>query len=193
MYAYPTGFTTQTVTNSVMFFYTIYLKRTFSFSLFGGPQYSYTQESILPPFRDWSPAAGGSLSWQGRLTNISLNYSRMIAPGGGLIGAVDQNAASISLRRQLTSHITAGAHAGYANNRLLDPATAVQLGGVGADGHSISGGVSLERELGQHFALGMSFSRIHQVYSNIAVISSAPNTNQGSVSISYQFSRPLGR
>ncbi|HEY7352282.1 MAG TPA: hypothetical protein VH596_05895 [Terriglobales bacterium] len=193
MYAYPTGFTAETQTNTAMFYYTIYLKPTFSFSMFGGPQYSYTEEPGLAPFRAWSPAAGASLSWQGRQTNISLNYSRMIAPGGGLIGAVNQDAAGVSLRRQLTRNLTAGVNASFANNKLLNDNAVAQSGGFSTNGHSFGGGASLEQKLGQHFALGLSYSRIHQSYSNIAAISSAPNTNQGSVSISYQFARPLGR
>jgi hypothetical protein len=193
MYAYPGGFTAETRTNSAMFFYTIYLKPTFSFSLFGGPQYSYTQESVLSPFRAWSPAAGATLSWQGRHTNISINYSRMIAPGGGLTGAVNQDMAGLSLRRQISQTMTAALHASYANNKLLDRSALSQLNGFVADGHSIAGGASLDRQLGQHFSVDLNYSRIHQNYSNIAAISTAPTTNQASVSVSYQFARPLGR
>src|SRR6202140_3468667 len=83
--AYPIGFRAETQTNGLMLFYSIYLKPTLSLSFFGGPQYSDTQESIAPRLRTWSPATGASLAWQERQTNFAMSYSRVIAPGGGLI------------------------------------------------------------------------------------------------------------
>ena len=191
--AYPTGFRAQTQTNSLMLFYSIYLKPTVSLSFFGGPQYSDTQESIAPTLRAWSPAAGASLAWQERQTNFAVSYSRMIAPAGGLIGAVHQDAGTLSVRRHLTRTMSGGLEGQYADNRLLDGGLSQAVGGFSGSGHSISGTVSLERQLGEHFALGLGYSRLHQSYRNIAAISNAPNTNRGWVSVSYQFARPLGR
>jgi hypothetical protein len=191
--AYPVGFRAETQTNSLMLFYSIYLKPTVSLSFFGGPQYSNTQESIVPRLRAWSPAAGASLAWQERQTNFAVSYSREIAPGGGLIGAVHQDAGTISVRRQLTRTMSGGLESQYADNRLLGGGLPQAVLGFGGSGHSISGTVSLERQLGEHFALGLGYSRLHQSYRNIAAISNAPNTNRGWVSVSYQFARPLGR
>ena len=193
MLAYPIGFRAQTTTNGLMLFYSIYLKPTVSLSFFGGPQYSDTQESIAPTLRAWSPAAGASLSWQERQTNFALSYSRMIAPGGGLVGAVRQDAGKVSLRRQLTRTLSGGLEGEYANNNLLDSEVLQVLGGFNQSGHSVSGTVSLDRQLGQHFSFDLAYSRMHQSYSNISAISGAPDTNRGWVSISYQFARPLGR
>jgi hypothetical protein len=191
--AYPVGFRAQTTTNGLMLFYSVYLKPTLSLSFFGGPQYSDTQASIAPSQRAWSPAAGASLAWQERQTNFAISYSRMIAPGGGLIGAVSQNAETISVRRQLRRRMSAGVAAQYASNRLLDTGLLAVVGGFNSGGHSISGTASLDQQLGEHFALGFGYSRLHQSYSNISAISNAPDTNRGWVSFSYQFARPLGR
>jgi hypothetical protein len=191
--AYPVGFRAQTTTNSLMLFYSVYLKPTVSLSFFGGPQYSDTQESIAPTLRSWSPAAGASLAWQERETNFAVSYSRMIAPGGGLVGAVRQDAAKVSLRRQLTRAMSGGLAAEYANNRLLDSGALQLVGGFNDSGHSVSGTVSLGRQLGQHFSLDLAYSRLHQSYSDIEAITGAPDTNRAWMSVSYQFARPLGR
>jgi hypothetical protein len=191
--AYPIGFRAQTTTNSLMLFYSIYVKPTVSLSFFGGPQYSNTQASIAPSQRAWSPAAGASLAWQERQTNFAISYSRMIAPGGGLIGAVSQSAETISVRRQLRRRMSAGFAAQYATNQLLDTGLLAAVGGFNGGGHSISGTASLDQQLGEHFAFGFGYSRLHQSYSNITAISNAPDTNRGWVSFSYQFARPLGR
>jgi hypothetical protein len=190
--AYPIGFRAETQTHGLMLFYSIYMKPTVSLSFFGGPQYSDTEETIAPALRAWSPAGGTSLAWQGRLTNIAMSYSRMIAPGGGLIGAVHQDAVTMSIRWQLARNVNAGIQASYASNSLLIPTSVGQFGGLADGGHSLSGGASLQRQLGQHIIVGLKYSRLHQDY-KIAAISGAPDTNQGSVSISYQFARPLGR
>ena len=60
-------------------------------------------------------------------------------------------------------------------------------------GHSISGTASLQQQFGQHLGLQFGYTRIHQNYGNVEVISATPNTNREFVSISYQFSRALGR
>jgi hypothetical protein len=190
--AYPVGFRAETQTHGLMLFYSIYLKPTVSLSFFGGPQYSDTEESIAPRLHTWSPATGASLAWQERQTNFAISYSRMIAPSGGLSGAVHQDAGTVSVRRQLARTMSVGLQAQYANNRLLDPGLLQPVGGF-SSGHSISGTASLERQLGEHFALDLGYSRLHQSYSDIAAISNAPDTNRGWVSVSYQFSKPLGR
>lgn len=191
--AYPVGFRAQTTTNGLILFYSVYLKPTVSLSFFGGPQYSDTQESIAPTLRAWSPAAGASLAWQERQTNFAISYSRKVAPGGGLIGAVHQDAGTISVRRQLSHTISGGLDGRYSSNRLLDTGLLQAIGGSNDSGHSISGTVSIDRRLGEHFGLALGYSRLHQSYSNISAISGAPDTNRGWVSISYQFARPLGR
>ncbi|HTT17840.1 MAG TPA: hypothetical protein VMG82_02780 [Candidatus Sulfotelmatobacter sp.] len=191
--AYPTGFRAETQTHAVTVFYTLYVTHAFSLSMFGGPQYSNSNASIFPAVHTWSPTTGASLSWQGQRTNLALTYSHIIAPGGGLIGAVHEDAGGLSLRRQLSASMSGGVQLSYANNKLLDPILASQFGGYATNGHTIAGTASIQRQLGAHFALGLNYSRLHQNYSNIAAIAGAPDTNMGTISISYQFAKPLGR
>ncbi|HJT71741.1 MAG TPA: hypothetical protein VJ731_16190 [Terriglobales bacterium] len=187
--AYPTGFQSETQTHGVMLYYTFYFQPKVSLSFFGGPQYSNTQESIFPAAHAWSPAAGASLSWQGRSTNIVLSYSRIIAPGGGLSGAVHQNGASTSLQHKLTRNLGMGISAGYSNFNVLNPIPFLSQGP--SNGHTLSATGSLQRQLGERFSVSVDYSRLHQSYSGIAAIS--PDTNQGRISLSYNFSRPIGR
>ena len=190
--AYPTGFQSETQTHGVMLYYALYVQPKFSVSFFGGPQYSITKESIFPTAHAWSPAAGASISWQGKTTNVILSYSRMIAAGGGLSGAVHQNAANLSLQHKLTRNLSAAIGGGYSNFRVLDGVPFLLSQGAN-DGHTLSATGSLERQFGEHFSAGLDYSRIHQTYSGITVISASPDTNQGRISISYNFSRPIGR
>jgi hypothetical protein len=78
--------------------------------------------------------------------------------------------------------------AGYATNRVLDA-----LPSFGIGGHTWSGIASLSHPLGERLALQIGYTRLHQSYSSVTVISSDPDRNNAWVSLSYQFERPLGR
>ena len=61
------------------------------------------------------------------------------------------------------------------------------------NGHTVSGTASLQQQFGQHLNVQLGYTRLHQNYSAVAVLAATPDTNREFVSISYQFSRPLGR
>jgi hypothetical protein len=186
--AFPTGFRAETTTHSALAFYTAYLRPTLSLSLFAGPQYADTQTSLVPSSQMWSPGAGASLGWQGPRSVFAVSYSKTIASGGGLIGAVHQDSATIAVRRQLTRMWSAGAEGNYLVSKVLNPIDSFSTGG-----HTISGSASIRRQLGDHLNCEIGYARLHQTYDNIPLISKAPDTNREWVSISYQFARPLGR
>jgi hypothetical protein len=193
--ANPTFGQSETQTHALLLFYTLYATSTFSVSFFGGPQHSDTIQPAQPPLlpqpttlQQWTPAAGASLNWQGRLSNFAFSYSRVISSGGGLTGAVQMNSASASFRQQITRYLSGSVSGGYTQNQVL--ATAL---GTGNDGHSAFGTASLQQQLGPHINLQLGYTRLHQLYSNVVVLASTPDTNREFVSIAYQFSRPLGR
>jgi len=193
--SYPTEGQNETQTHAILLFYTLYPTSRFSVSFFGGPQYSDTVQPPLPSLqiqlpaaRAWTPAAGASLSWQARLTNIAVSYSHIISGGGGLIGAVHMDSASASVRQQMTRSLSGSLAGGYVQNDVL---ASVLAGNI--NGHTVSGTASLQQEFGQHINLQLGYTRLHQDYSSVAVLAATPNTNREFVSISYQFSRPLGR
>jgi hypothetical protein len=193
--SYPTTGQSETQTHAVLFFYTLYATSRFSISLFGGPQHSDTVEPPLPPLqlqlpsaRAWTPATGASISWQGRLTSLAVSYSHTISGGGGLMGAVHMDSATASIRQQMTRNLSGSLAGAYTQNNLLASALSASL-----NGHTISATASVQRQLLQHINLELGYTRLHQNYSGVAVLAATPNTNREFVSISYQFSRPLGR
>jgi hypothetical protein len=193
--AYPSTGTSETQTHAILLFYTLYPSAKFSLSFFGGPQYSDTIQPPLAPLHiqlpasvAWAPAAGGSLSWQGRRNTIAMSYSHIISGGGGLIGAVHMDNASMSLGQQLTRTLSGSLAGSYVQNDVIGSF----LPGA-YDGHTVSGTVSLQKQFHQNVNLQFGYSRLHQDYSDVAVLSQIPNTNREFVSLSYQFSRPIGR
>ena len=192
--AYPTAGISETQTQAVLFFYTFYPSTRFSMSFYGGPQHADTvqppttsSQIAFPELKSWQPAAGVSLNWQGKLTALAVSYAHMVAGGSGLTGAVQMDGGSASIRQLITKALSGSISGGYAQNDLLGNAF------VGQSGHSISGTASLQQMVGQHLTVQLGYTRLHQVYTNVAVISTTPNTNREFVSVSYQFSRSLGR
>jgi hypothetical protein len=61
------------------------------------------------------------------------------------------------------------------------------------NGHTFTGGGSLQHGLGQHFSAEMGYTRTQQDYSYVAIASQSPTADRGWIAISYQFQRPLGR
>jgi hypothetical protein len=195
----------ETQTHALLLFYTVYPTKRFSISVFGGPQYadsgpqfsacpvygvspcSVTVPAPAPASQSWNPAAGGSLSWQGHVSSVAISYSHLISSGGGLIGAVRADNASASIRQQLRRTLSATVAGGYADNDILAAALA------SGNGHTVSGTASLQQQVGQHLNVQLGYTRLHQDYSTVALLAATPDTNREFVSISYQFSRPLGR
>lgn len=185
----------ETQTDAILMFYTLYPSSHFSISFFGGPQYSDTiQPPIaplnlpLPAIRAWTPSVGGSLGWQGHLHSFAMSYSHVISGGSGLFGAVHMDSASTSLRQQFTRTIGGSVTGSYVENDVIGSILAGAY-----SGHSLSGTVSVQKQFHQHVSLQLGYTRLHQDYSDVPVLSQTPNTNSEFVSLSYQFSRPLGR
>ena len=154
-----------------------------------GPQFSDTGIDRLDRgFQSWNPAAGGSLGWQGHLSSLAISYAHLISSGGGLIGAVKTDNVSASIRQQLRRTLSASVAGGYAENDILAAAPL-----TAGNGHTVSGTASLQQLFGQHLNVQLGYTRLHQNYSTVAVLAATPDTNREFVSISYQFSRPLGR
>jgi hypothetical protein len=193
--SYPTQGLNETQTHSVLFFYTLYASSRLSFSLYGGPQhanvgpqFSDIVSTPSPGFQSWNPEVGGSLSWQGRLTNIAASYSHVISNGGGLIGAVKMDSASASVQQQMKRNLSGSISAAYAQNDVLGSFVA-----GGTNGHTLSGTASLQQQFGEHVSVQLGYTRLRQDYSGVPILAGTPNTNREYVSISYRFSRPLGR
>jgi hypothetical protein len=126
---------------------------------------------------------------QGDRTNFAASYSRSVSGGGGLLGAFSSNTAGASARLQLARTWSVESTGNYSVRKNVSPQSISTEQG----GHSVSGTVSFQHPLGEHISATFAYQRLHQSYSSIAAISSDPDNDRESVSISYQFTRPLGR
>jgi outer membrane protein assembly factor BamA len=85
--------------------------------------------------------------------------------------------------------LSVGANANYEIQKSVGP-----VAQVGSEsGHTVSGSVSAGRAISEHLQLSFGYNRMHQSYGGIATIVRDPNSDQAYASVSYRFTRPLGR
>ncbi len=185
--AYPVGAVSAIQTNIVSFFYTLYLKPTFSVSFSGGPQHYEISQFPLASQNSWSPTFTASAGWQGHHTNLSGSYSHVVVGGGGLVGVFKSDIASVFGRWQFARYWSAGSAVSYGNNKDVTPAPFLSTEG----GQSIFGTISVQHQLGERFQVECGYTRLQENYGFIQSSSNA-NTNREFVSITYHFARPLG-
>jgi hypothetical protein len=176
-------------TQTFLSFYTLYLNRTFSLSLAAGPQYVYAAQATAAPYQALVPSGMASFGLQGNHADIAASYLRTVTGGGGLVGAFNSNSANTSASWRMTGTWTLGLAGIYAINKNV---TAL-FPSASPGGHSISGAVSVQRSIGEHFSVKAGYLRLHQRYSGLGAISGAPDSDQESVSVSYQFRKSLGK
>jgi hypothetical protein len=176
-------------TQALLPFYTVYFTPTVSLSLSVGPQHYEATQALSSSIRSWAPSVMTSIGWQRSRTNFVASYSRSVTGGVGLPGAFNSNSANASARWQTTRTWTIGANGSYAIYKNLTPLFSLSS----PNGHTLSGTASVQHTIGEHLKTELEYTRLHQSYNGVQVIFGAPDSNRESISLSYQFTRLLGR
>jgi hypothetical protein len=183
------GGSSDTQMYTISSFYTLYLAHALSLSVSGGPQHFNVTEPPFPASSAWTPAVNASLGWQRNRTNLAASYARTVNGAGGLLGAQESTVGNASGRWQATRTWTLSAAASYSTFKSVTPLSTTGSQG----GHTLSGNVSAQRPIGPHISMLIGYARLHQSYGAVAAVAADPFGDHAFVSISYQFTRPLGR
>ena len=193
----------QATTHSFLLFNTIYLRPRMSISVLDGPEHwdydsqVITQVVTVPVVvvvsspvseRRWTYAAGASFNWQGEHTSVQMGASRRISDGGGILGPVELVSAQAALRQKLRRSLTLAFGGIVGDNRLL-----ANFNGVAARLRSASGSAAIEQMLGRSFMVSLGYGRDYQRESGGTPPPTDVNHNRGWVSLSYNFSKAIGR
>jgi hypothetical protein len=185
----PANTQTQVRAHSLLAFYTIYFNPTLSLSLSGGPQYTDASHPPSPPTNSTTPSVTASIGWQRNHTNFVASYSRTVTGDSGLLGAYNSSSARASVSWQITRTWTVGSAANYSNSTNVTPSFSSSNPG----GETVSGTVTAQHSMSERLGIELGYVRLHQNYTDIAVISAAPDSNRAYISISYRLMQPLGR
>lgn len=182
---------TTTDTNTVFGYYTKYFTNTVSVSVMGGPQHYSSQDPTSGASSEaWTPAVQGSAGYQTARTNITANYSRSVSGAQGLIGAYLSDTAGLSARRQIAHTWGIGINGIYGLFKNVTPSIASSNPG----GHTETGTASLQHRFTERLRAEVGYSRLHQSYANLGATAQLyPDSNREYASLTYQFSKPIGR
>ena len=189
IWAGPDNGQVETQLHSILPFYTLYLSRTFSFSISAGTQRLGETQPQQPASNSWSPAGVVSMGWQGERGVISASYLHTIITGGGLVGAF--NSDSVHGAGAWTFLRTWVAHAAVAYSSIT--ATAPLVGIAYQGGNLLAASGSVTYDVSEHFTLEGGYERLHENYGGIAVIVQDPDSNRVFLTASYRFEKLLGR
>lgn len=167
--------------------YTLNITPSMSVSVFAGPQYTESSSQLVTPVSKWLPAAGATYSWQTTRSGFSAGVARRISDGGGLPGAVQLTSVDGSFRYEWARNWTVRLGGSYGKNQLVET-----LGQQSQDISSSLGMVGVSHQIGEHVNIEASYVRAHQS----SVGTSGTNSfdrNRPQITVSYTFSRPLGR
>ena len=176
-------------THAALPFYMISLGQALKASISGGMQYYHEAPNSSVSNGSWKPMLVGSLGWQISRFAVAAQGSRSVTGGGGLLGAYQTTSGVANIRwLPARSWALQGSGAYY----LRQNVSFLSLFGT-PGGHTVSGSISLERTLSERITLRFGYQREHMSYSQVESIARNPDLNREFVSISYHFSRALGR
>jgi hypothetical protein len=189
---YTTG-TFEVQVHGFMPFYSFAPGEHFSASIAAGPQY-YAETvtssvASVPTTNAWTPAVTASFGWQVERSSVAVSLSRTVSGGGGLLGAYIGESASLHARHQFARTWTIDVGGDYGNYKNSAPQSLLTYPG----GHTIDGEISLDHPIGEHLHSTIGYQRLHRTYSGSTALTFDPDADRAYVTVSYQFSRPIGR
>jgi hypothetical protein len=177
----------RTNSNAALLFYTLYPKPGVNLSFFAGPDY-ITDQLTAARQAFWMPEGGATLGWQGLRTSLQLSAIRDVGDGGGLLGSVRRYMANAGVRHQFSREWIATLGLSYSYNDPL-------IQSFGGAFYAADARAGVERVIRQRLSVAVTYGREHQSFKIPSTMFpySIADHNLAWVSISYHFSRPLGR
>jgi hypothetical protein len=178
---------------AVLLFDTIKLSQHSTLTVFAGPEYSRsaTEIVIVAPLqatvsqRDWHPSAGVTYVWSGTQDALTLQFSRRISTGGGLMNANIMTFGSAAFRSRLTKRWTSEARVSVDNQDEID------LTNQSTYFRTVWAGGSLTREVNRNFSLRVDGAYVRQTGAGIGFMPGDHGLVQ--ITADFHFLKGLGR
>jgi hypothetical protein len=189
-----TNGTGETLVHSILAFDTFMLPAKMSVSIFAGPEYVNVVSGLTgsstggAQSKKWSSAAGASFNWTGLRTSFFAEFARRTNDGGGLQGATQATSIGGGVRHRLGRAWTTSATATYGVNDSLTTGA-----GIPDSVKWTSFSASVERAIRESVIFLAGYSHEIQKGQDLLLPDANAHRNRVWFSISYNFTRPLGR
>ena len=178
----------RTLTHALLASYTLNAGPALTFSFFGGPQRAETSSRLFVTSTRWFPATGASVTWQTDHVGFGTSLVHKISDGGGLAAAVQLTSVEAFVRYRWAKNWAARIGGSFGKNESIEPA-----GSFFQDTRSALGLIAISRQVGEHLQLEASYARADQKFVDTGNNWTAFHRNRPQVSVTYTFSRPIGR
>jgi len=180
-----------TTVHSMLGTYELAMQKQSTLTFFAGPEYISSgviagtgQQKTL------TAAAGAAFEYNGVRTGIAASVSRTISDGGGLLRTVNLTQASGTVRLHWSDKWSTEMGGGYGNNDPLGTAAVAAV--PYSQLNDASGRVGVTRDIAT-WKLSLGYARIFQSQNVIGNGNNDVRHNAAWLSVSYQFTRALGR
>src|SRR5262249_21722398 len=146
--------------------------------------------SVLPVLRDvWSPSGGASYIWRGKRFALRFSGSSTVTDGSGATGTVRAITGSGELRRDFTRRWTASLGFTYSDGRLIEGSSTTNSSKITTKQATLG----VVHKLSQRISMSGQYAHVQQLSHGVILPYNGGNHNRASMSLMYQFEKPLGR
>ena len=129
-----------------------------AFQLAGGPEQIRVSGEGNGSFQLWTLSVNSGLVYEFRRSGVSVNFSRGLSAGSGVLFGSKSNTFSGTVHHRFTRFWSASANGGYAFNASLAPA-----GATTTNFNTWFIGANVGHQMGRHTELGFNYSLLDQV------------------------------
>lgn len=162
-----------------------------------GPELTNTRNILCTPYgcfeevmhqSAWSTAFGGSFGWRGVRDSVSVNFSKQVTDGGGLLGVVRLYQAGATYLRQLNPRWNFSLGGLYGDN--------LGISAIYYHRHldSLNGAVTLTRRFNPNWNASVQYMRWYEKQKNLLFAATPKwNDNRVQLTLQYNWGHSLGR
>jgi hypothetical protein len=174
-------------TRGINFVYTRTLSRTLSASASVGPQWVSSSDSALVP-ASLNVAVSASLFYSRRNTNASVNYSRGVNAGSGVIPGAFSNSISAGAGHAYGRNWVASVSVGYVRTSGLTQVSTGLSPVANATFDSVYGGAQVTRRISTSFSGYVSYTAQNQSFNDLFAVQNAFSGTSQTFGIGVTFS-----
>ncbi|HLW53530.1 MAG TPA: hypothetical protein VKW06_11870 [Candidatus Angelobacter sp.] len=197
---YFDGGRARTVDQAVFLFDGISFTHNMTLSLYAGPEHTHIHNIIflLPGFSAtvlslledrWAASGGFEYAWRTNRNGLRFSGESRVADGGGWIGTVRLNTASLELQKALSPHWAATLQLIFSDGRALGSPANLPENRITTE----EGLLRFSYEIKRNLSASAQYARIREPHLGAFILVLHPDYNQVQVGLTYRFQKAFSK